>query len=125
MSWDIFLFNTKQKVNAVEQLDETQFELTDFSTAFEEHFKQINSDGNQREIKGKDFTIDYFVDDEPVGIKMVSLYGENGLYELVMLAKEHSWLIFDTGLGEMIDLENPSASGYNNFQAYLHQISKQ
>jgi ABC-type Fe2+-enterobactin transport system substrate-binding protein len=53
---------------------------------------------------------------------MLSLYGENGLYELVVLAKKHNWQIFDTGLGQMIDLENPSNNGFENFQDYLKQI---
>ena len=36
----------------------------------------------------------------------LSLYGENGLFELIELAKKYGWKIFDTGLGEMIDLDN-------------------
>jgi len=56
--------------------------------------------------------------------KILSLYGENGLYELVALAKEHNWQIFDTGLGQMINLEDPSKNGYENFQSYLRHVLK-
>ncbi len=122
MSWDIFLFNSKQKISSIEELDDTQLEPTDFCTAFENHFDQVIKSDNRREIKGKDFAIDYFDDGEKVSNKMFSLYGENGLYELVLLAKKQNWQIFDTGLGQMIDLENPSNNGFENFQNYLKQI---
>lgn len=122
MSWDIVLFNSRQKIESVEEVDETQLEPTDFCSVFEKHFDQIIKDDNHREIKGKDFAIDYFSDDELVSNKMLSLYGENGLYELVVLARKYNWQIFDTGLGQMIDLENPSANGYEKFQNYLKQI---
>ncbi len=122
MSWDIVLFNSKQKIEAVEDLDDTQLEETDFDVVLESHFKEIIKDDNHREIKGEDYAIDYFIDKEKRSNKMLSLYGENGLYELVILAKKHNWQIFDTGLGEMIDLENPSNNGYENFQAYLKHV---
>jgi hypothetical protein len=124
MSWDIVLFNSKQKINSVEELDETQLKPTDFCSALEDHFAQIVKDDNHREIKGNDFAIDYFLDEEKVSNKMMSLYGENGLYELVVLAKKHNWQIFDTGLGQMIDLENPKNNGYENFQKYLEHVLK-
>jgi len=125
MSWDIVLFNSRQKIQAVEEVDETQLVPIDFCSALESHFDNITKDDNHREIKGNDFAIDYFVDDEPVSNKMLSLYGENGLYELVVLARKHNWQIFDTGLGQMIDLENPSINGYENFQSYLKHVLKQ
>lgn len=125
MSWDIVLFNSKQKISSIEELDETQLEPTDFCSAFEAHFNQIIKDDNNRTIKGNDYVIDYFLDSEKVSNKMVSVYGENGFYELVVLAKKYYWQIFDTGLEQMIDLNNPSNNGYNNFQSYLQQILKQ
>ncbi len=30
--------------------------------------------------------------------------------------------LFDTGNGEMLDLENPEKNGYDNFQSYLQQV---
>lgn len=125
MSWDIVLFNSRQKIELPEEVDETKLEPTDFCSVFENHFDKIVKDDNHREIKGKDFTIDYFIDDEPVSNKMISLYGEYGLFELVVLARKHNWQIFDTGLGEMIDLENPSINGYENFQSYLKHVLNQ
>lgn len=122
MSWDIILFNTKQKIDSIEEVDESQFEPIDFSQILESSFVEIEKDENHREIKGKDFSIDFFTDEELVGNKMLSLYGENGLFELIELAKKYGWQIFDTGLGEMIDLDKPEKNGYENHRKYVEQI---
>lgn len=124
MSWDIVLINSRQKIDHIENMDDNQLEPTDFCYAFESYFEQIIKDDNHREIKGKDYSIDYFTDDQKVSNKMISLYGENGLFEIVLLARKHNWQIFDTGLGQMVDIENPNMNGYQNFQKYLQQILK-
>lgn len=124
MSWDIVLFNSKEKINSVADIDELKLEPTDFCSVLEKHFNEIIKDGNHREIKGRDYTIDFFVHEENVSNSLLNLYGENGLYELVLLARQNNWQIYDTGLGEMIDLDNPSNNGYKNFQAYLEYIRK-
>lgn len=122
MSWDIVLFSSTQRITDVEELDETKLVPTDFCAVLERHFEQIDQDGSYREIRGKSFTIGYFLDEEKVSNKILNLYGENGLYELLVLAREYQWQLFDTGLGQMIDLDNPSKNGYANFQNYLKQI---
>ncbi|HEU4470181.1 MAG TPA: hypothetical protein VFR58_03785 [Flavisolibacter sp.] len=124
MSWDIVLLNSRQKITSLEELDDTQLEPTDFCSAFESHFAEIAGDGDHREIRGEDFIVDYFLDDGKVSNKMVSLYGEKGLFALVELAKKHGWQVFDTGHGKMIDLENPACNGYESFQSYLQYIKK-
>jgi hypothetical protein len=124
MSWDIILFNSKQKIESVEELDENQLELTDFDQILENSFEQIKKDDNHREIIGTDFTIDFLVHNEPVSNTMLSLYGENGLYELIELSKKHNWQIFDSGIGEMIDLKNPKKNGFENHRKYVEQILK-
>ena len=122
MSWDIVLFNSRQKINTVAELDENQLEPTDFDGILESSFDQIKKDDNHREIIGTDFTIDFIVHNEPVSITMLSLYGENGLYELIELAKKHNWQIYDSGIGEMIDLKNPEKNGFENHRKYVEQI---
>ena len=122
MSWDIFLFSTKQKVNSIEDLDESQFTSINFCDVFENHFQKINKNENHREIIGNEFTIEYFDDEELVSNKMVSIYSEKGLFELIELAKKNRWQIYDTGIGEIIDLKNPSKNGYDNHQKYVNQI---
>jgi len=124
MSWDIVLFNSKQRIESVSELDENQLEPTDFDAILENSFDRIKKDDNHREILGTDFTIDFFVHNEPVSNTMLNLYGENGLYELIELAKKHNWQIYDSGIGEMIDLENPEKNGFENHRKYVEQILK-
>ncbi|UZD23208.1 hypothetical protein PBT90_07370 [Algoriphagus halophytocola] len=124
MSWDIVLFNSKQTIKSIEELDEDKLEPIDFTGILENSFNEVNEDDNHREIKGKDFSIDFFTDDEMVSNKMLSLYGENGLFELIELAKQHGWQIFDTGLGSMIDLEKPENNGYENHRNYVAHVMK-
>ncbi len=107
MSWDIVLFNSKQKIKSVAKLDENQLELTDFSRILESSFDRIKKDNNHREIIGTDFIINFFTDNEYSSNFMLSLYGENGIYALIELAKKHNWQIYDSGIDVMVDLENP------------------
>lgn len=52
---------------------------------------------------------------------MLQLYGENGLYELIELAKKHNWQIYDSRIDGMIDLENPEKNGFKNHRKYVEQ----
>src|ERR1700761_9104492 len=122
MSWDVVLFSYSEKITSLEDIDEHKLTPTDFCAAFASHFENITENDNHREIKGNNYAIDYFVDDEPVSNKLLSLYGEAALYALIDLSIKNNWQVFDTGMGEMIDLENPSRNGYKDFQAYLAQI---
>ncbi len=125
MSWDIVLFNSKEKIKSVAELDETQLEPTDFSGILETSFDRINKKESHREIVGNDFTIDFFSDDENSSNFMLSLYGENGFFELIELAKKHNWQIYDSGIDGMIDLENPEKNGFDNHRKYVEQMLKQ
>ena len=122
MSWDIVLFNSRQKIESVAELDENQLEPTDFSGILESSFDRIKKNDNHREIVGTDFTIDFYTHSEPVSNTMLNLHGENGLYALIELAKKHNWQIYDSGIGEMIDLENPEKNGFDNHRKYVEQI---
>lgn len=122
MSWDVVLFNSRQEIQSVEEIDENQLEPTDFCSALEKHFVHIDRNESHREIQGEGFTIDYHTDDAPTVSKVLSLYGENALYELIDLACKLNWQIFDTSLGQMIDLRKPAINGYKNFHNYVEQI---
>lgn len=122
MSWDIVLFSYKKKNSSPEDIDEQLFEPTDFCSILQSHFGNVKKDGDHRSIQEKDFVIEYFLHEEKVGNTILNLYGENGLFELVILAKKHNWQIFDTSLGQMIDLDNPANNGYKTFQNYLSSI---
>jgi hypothetical protein len=122
MSWDIVLFSYKEKISSPEDIDEQLFEPTDFCSILQSHFRNIKKDGNHRSIQEKDFMIEYFSDEEKAGNTILNLYGENGLFEIIVLARKHNWQIFDTGLGQMIDLDDPAKNGYRTFQNYLSSI---
>src|SRR5688572_14165501 len=119
MSWDIVIFSSKQKINSIEEIDEELFVPTDFNTILEKHFDNVVVDGDHREIKGENYAINYFVSSEPISNMLFNLYGENSLFELIMLSKKCGWQIFDTGNGQMLDLDHPEKNGYQDFQNYL------
>ncbi|WP_293306137.1 hypothetical protein [Pedobacter sp. UBA5917] len=124
MSWDIVIFSSKQKINAVEEVEEELLVEIDFNAILEKHFNNITADKNQREIKGDNYAIVYYADQEPVSNKVFGLYGEEALFVLISVAKLYDWQIFDTGNGEMLNLEHPEKNGYSNFQNYLQHILK-
>lgn len=124
MSWDIVLFNSRQKIESVAELDENQLEPIDFSGILESSFDRIKKDDNHREIIGTDFTIDFFADNEHSSNFMISLYGENAIYALIELSKKHNWQIYDSGIDGMVDLENPEKNGFDNHRKYVEQILK-
>ena len=125
MSWDIILFNSKQKIKSIAKLDENQLEPTDFIGILENSFDRIKKDDKHREIIGNDFTIVFFADNEHSSNFMLSLYGENAIYALIELSKKYNWQIYDSGINGMIDLENPERNGFENHRKYVDQILKQ
>lgn len=122
MSWDVIIFNSPDKVDDLDEINADDLEPIDFGQVFDNYFKQIKKDGNHREASGDDFTITYFADDEPATNFMVNLYGENAIYAIAHLAKTNNWQVFDTGLGEMLDIDDPSNNGYDDFQDYLKSV---
>ena len=89
---------------------------------FESFFKNIKKDEDAWEIVGEHFTIVHYPDNALATHCMVNLYGENAIYAIVDLAKTIGFQVFDTGLGEMLDLDDPSKNGYENFQRYMRQV---
>lgn len=124
MSWDIVIFSSRQKISAIEEVDEELLVAIDFNIILEKHFTNITTSENWREIKGEGYVVDYIVDTEPVSNKVFNLYGGAALFELVRVAKIYDWQIFNMGNGEMLDLEHPEKNGYSNFQSYLQHVLK-
>lgn len=122
MSWDIVLFNSTQNIKTPEEINPEQLVPTDFCALLEQHFTKIIKEGNHRRVVGSDFEIEYFADTETVSNKILMLYGEKGFFEILLLAKQNCWQIFDTGIGEMINLNNPEINGYRNFKEYLVKV---
>ncbi|MEN5055643.1 hypothetical protein [Sphingobacterium kitahiroshimense] len=124
MSWDIVLFNSKQKITDLEEIQEDLLIDTDFFTPIQSYFKRIEVKDNCSTIIGDGFEIDYFVDDKLSSNELLHLYGENAIYEMIQLAKLQGWQIYDSGLDGMIDLNNPSHNGYNRFNEYVDEVLK-
>ena len=124
MSLDIVLFSSTETIKLIEEIAEDKLVPIDFSQILEKSFPKVVKDERHRSIEGKDFSIDFSAFEEPVSNIMLSLHGENGLFEIIELAKEYNWQIFDTALGEMIDRENPAKNGFKAHSAYVNQIMK-
>lgn len=121
MSWDIVLFNTTNKIDDITEFNDEHLEPINFDGVFESFFKNIKKDEDAWEIVGEHFTIVHYPDNALATHCMVNLYGENAIYAIVDLAKTIGFQVFDTGLGEMLDLDDPSKNGYENFQRYVQQ----
>ncbi|KAF2332904.1 hypothetical protein [Flavobacterium ginsenosidimutans] len=131
MSWDIVLFNSAEKIISIQDLDEEKLLPIDFDKILLENCSTKNAEDQKNKNSSKDFfsdsindDINFFFDDEPSSNKMISLYSEEALFKIIELAKLHNWQIFDTSLGEMLDLENPEKNGYSNHKNYVSQIMK-
>src|SRR4030095_13104299 len=122
MSWDIVIFSSRQKIDSIEEIDEELFVPTDFDAILEKHFNHIIIDADHREIKGENYSINYFANAEPTSNMLFNLYGENSLFELIGVSKKYGWQIFDTGNGQMLDLDHPEKNGYQDFQNYLRHV---
>ncbi|TRX15893.1 hypothetical protein [Flavobacterium franklandianum] len=122
MSWEIVLFNSVQNLVSLENLNEDLLKPIDFDKVLKSKFVNIKKSENHNEIIGKDFSVEFFNDEELVSNKMLSIYGENGLFELIRIAKEENWQIYDSGIEKMLNLEKPEENGYGNFRQYLKNI---
>ena len=128
MSWDIVAFNLNKKVHHVEEIDETI--LVDIGTG--DDFKQMMTDSfptiiwrdDWGKFEGADYSIEFGIDKTHAKFSNIifHLYGSNAIYPVIELCKKYHWQIFDTALGEMIDLDNPQKNGYINHQEYVNQI---
>ncbi|MFC4479522.1 hypothetical protein [Flavobacterium chungangensis] len=128
MSWDIVLFSYAEKIILIQDLDEEKLLPIDFDKVLLENCstKKTEDKNNSNDFFSDSINdnINFHLDDEPSSIKMMALYSEEALFKIVELAKVHNWQIFDTSLGEMLDLENPMKNGFSNHQKYVNQIMK-
>jgi len=128
MSWDVIVFNLSRKVDSAEEIDETVLvdigTSTDFKKIIEKSCKDVVWEGNWGKIERKDYSIEFSLtdNDEPFSNTMFHLYGEDAIYYIIELCKKNNWQAFDTGLDQMLDLDDPKKNGYNNYQNYLRQI---
>ena len=120
MSWDVVIFNSPEKINDLNSLDVEKLASVNFGQVFEQHFK-VRKEEDTWDISGEGFTIVYYDCGTSTNC-MVNLYGENAIYAIAHLAKTNGWQVFDTSLDKMLDIDNPSENGYENFQNYLKHV---
>ena len=125
MRWDIVIFNSKQRINSIEEIREEFFVDIDFDTILERHFPNMIVNEGHRQINGENYSIEYFSPNGIANNLMLSLHGEQALFELIRISKIYDWQIFDTGNGQMLDINHPEINGYNDFQAFLKRVIKE
>ena len=79
MSWDIILFNSSQKIVSLENLDEDLLKPIDFDKILKSSFDKVKTTENHIEIIGKDFTIEFFEDEEVESFAQVSPVGRSSI----------------------------------------------
>jgi hypothetical protein len=131
MSWDIVLLSSTEKIISIENLDEEKLLPIDFDKILlencnsgQQNQKNKNNSKDISYASSIDDEINFYFDDELASNKMISLYSKRALLKIIELAKLHNWQIFDTSLGEMLDLNNPNQNGYHKHQNYVNQIIK-
>jgi hypothetical protein len=122
MSWDVVLFSSKEQISSIADLDEDKLVAVNFDNTLLDYFKNSRKDGNHIIITGEDFEIDFSMDEELVSNKMISLYGENALFNIILIAKKENWQVYDSGLDNMINLDDPFVNGYKNFISYREKV---
>jgi len=108
MSWALLLFSATEKIPSNLDFDDAILKPIFFSNILENSFNEIVKYENRREIKGDNYSIDFFVDEEPTGVKMLNVHNAKGLIAIIKLAKENKWQVFDTSFGDFIDLSKPA-----------------
>jgi|SRR5688572_8695342 len=130
MSWDVIIFNLNRKVDNVEEIDETVLvdigTTTDFKKIIEENYRDIVWDSDWGKIERKDYSLEFSLPESgaPFSNLMFHLYGENAVYDLIEFCKKNNWQAFDTGLGQMLDLDDPAKNGYEKHQNFVRQIMR-
>jgi len=94
---------------------------TKFIDIIKKHFKEIKQEGNHCTIKESDYKIYYFSNPSQKKSKClaVDIYGENGLYQFIELAKEEGWQIFDKSLNTKINLNFPKKYTYQEYKEMI------
>ena len=64
MSWDIILFSSEENLVSLENLNEDLLKPIDFDEILKSSFMNIKKKENHNEIIGKDFSIEFFDDEE-------------------------------------------------------------
>lgn len=130
MSWDVVVFNLNKKVSSVEEINEDILipiaTCRHFKKILHEHFPDVKWDGDRGIVERENVYMELFIDESEETFSNTVFFlreGEASIFDVINFCKRHGWQLYDTALGEMIDLDNPARNGYANYAAYIKHIT--
>jgi len=78
------------------------------------------------EDKGEGYSIEFSLGKKDT-VESIMLHVRGGgsvVSKIVALCKENGWEAIDTSAGEFMDLKQPSAKGWEDFQSYRDRVIK-
>ncbi len=131
MSWDLIIFNTCGKAPPpLEQLQESDYEPLGPAVEVRQRIAALLpgvdwTDTSWGIYEGDGFSIEFNVDDDPIGNMMLHIRGgSDAISALVTICQSNSWSALDCSTSEFLDLQNPSHEEWAGFQAIRDKVLK-
>jgi hypothetical protein len=130
MSWDIFIFNSNQRIKNIEDLEEnclvTIGTWQEFRKLITCQFPKASFDDNWCAIEEDGFSLETSLGppNEKMSNTIFHLYGADSLYALMAFCQQNKWQACDSATGNTLNTDKPEENGYQEFVAYLTQIKK-
>ena len=114
----IIIFNCDEEADSYEEIYTKKLQpINNFGEIIRHRFKQFfKKDGRHLDIIAANYQIYCGTETIPTIGREIDIYGEQGLYEFISLAKENNWKIFDKGLNQFLDLEFPKNYSYSEYK---------
>lgn len=135
MSWDVLVFKLNREIKSGSEIDETTIDdIGSVASVLEKlhsHFPDLELFDygkvieNMGKIKRENFIIEFSIikSTETNNFLSFHLYGKQSIHAIVQLCKRNGWYIFDTTLGEILDLEESEKNGYEQFTKIRNGIT--
>ncbi|KFF02811.1 hypothetical protein [Chryseobacterium luteum] len=135
MSWDVLVFKLNREIKSGSEIDETTIDdIGSEASVLEKlhsHFPDLKLFDygevieNMGKIERENFSIEFFIlkSTETQNFLSFNLYGKESIYPIVELCKRNGWCVFDTTLGEILNLEEPEKNGYEQFNKIRNGIT--
>lgn len=114
----IILFNCKDDVKTYEEICQKKLQpINNFREVIEIRFKNfIKKNGEHLTIMTPNYRIYCGTENILTVGREIDIYGEAGLHEIIELAKDNDWKIYDKGLNDFIDHNFPKNFSYIDFK---------
>jgi hypothetical protein len=130
MSWDVMVFNYGGKPPSPEEMADAPppdplGAAAHVRNAIAAHLPGVDwSDPTWGRYRGDGFSIEFNTgDDDPIDSIMLHVRGGGGaIAAMLAFANPNGWSLLDCSTGEFLDPENPSAEGWEGFQAFRDQV---